>query len=150
MMKGRKTKQRQLILEELQKTTSHPSAEWLHRQVQEKMPRISLGTVYRNLTVLKEKGAIQELPRVGNQSRYDGNPAPHYHFLCIKCGRIDDIDAPALAAVGAEVAKRNSQYTIVGHHVQFYGFCPLCKGAEGGDLPPDNTKEAKGDGPDGD
>lgn len=135
MVKGRKTKQRQLILEELQKTTSHPSAEWLHRQVQEKMPRISLGTVYRNLTVLKEKGVIQELPRVGNQSRYDANPAPHYHFFCTKCGRIDDIVAPAQEEVSTEVAKTNSQYVIVGYHVQFYGFCPLCQGTEDGDGP---------------
>lgn len=127
MVKVRKTKQRRLILEELQKTTCHPSAEWLHRQVQAKMPRISLGTVYRNLAVLKEMGAIQELPRVGNQSRYDGNPQPHYHFLCVQCNRIDDLTAPALEEVSAAVAQQNKDYAILGHITQFYGYCPDCK-----------------------
>ncbi|MDD4658813.1 MAG: transcriptional repressor [Eubacteriales bacterium] len=127
MVKTRNTKQRQLILEELRGTKSHPSAEWVYQRVKAKLPNISLGTVYRNLAMLKEQEIIQELPRAGSQSRYDSNPNPHYHFLCLECGRIDDVELPYLEKFNLEVAEKLTEYEVLGHFAEFYGLCPQCK-----------------------
>ena len=70
----RKTKQRELILKTLRSTDTHPTADWIYEQVKKEMPNISLGTVYRNLGILKESGEILELNYGSKYSRYDGNP----------------------------------------------------------------------------
>jgi len=88
------TNQRQVILEELRKVTSHPTAYEIYLMVRRRLPRISLGTVYRNLDFLARCGMIQQLELKGTQKRYDGNPTPHYHIRCFNCGRIEDIDLP--------------------------------------------------------
>lgn len=116
-----------MILDELRCTKSHPSAEWLYQRVKMTMPNISLGTVYRNLAMLKEQEIIQELPRAGSQSRYDSNPKPHYHFLCLECGRIDDLEEPYQQELNSEVAGTLPEYVVLGHFAEFFGLCPQCK-----------------------
>ncbi|MCW3489855.1 Fur family transcriptional regulator [Dethiobacter alkaliphilus] len=119
------TKQRQMILEVLQNTKAHPTADWIYEQVRQAVPRISLGTVYRNLRVLKEMGDIQELNYGSTYSRFDGNPAPHYHFVCQDCGKVMDIDLPLLTDYDEQVAG-----TVGGqvdfHRMEFYGNCSDC------------------------
>ena len=96
----RNTKQRQVILQELQKLTSHPTAAALYRIVVRRLPKISLGTVYRNLDLLTKTGVIQKLEFGSEEARFDGNSTPHYHIRCVKCGRVDDIHRPPLDLVG--------------------------------------------------
>jgi Fur family ferric uptake transcriptional regulator len=88
--KMRMTKQRRLILDELRKKNDHPTADILYDRVRKHMPRISLGTVYRNLEILTALGEIQTLELSGTQKRYDGIPGKHYHIRCLHCGRLDD------------------------------------------------------------
>lgn len=126
MVRTRNTRQRQLIIAELQATKSHPSAEWIYKRVKAKLPNISLGTVYRNLAVLKDQKLIQELPRVGSQSRYDGNPKPHYHFVCVECGGVEDIETPFMKKLSAEVSKKLTEHNVQGYFAEFYGLCPQC------------------------
>lgn len=126
MVRTRNTRQRQLIIAELQATKSHPSAEWIYKRVKGKLPNISLGTVYRNLAVLKDQKLIQELPRVGSQSRYDGNPKPHYHFVCVECGGVEDIETPFMEKLSAEVSKKLTEHNVQGYFAEFYGLCPQC------------------------
>ncbi len=78
--KKRMTKQRKIILDVLKNTTSHPTADWIYDQVREVLPNISLGTVYRNLKVLKEMGEIMELDFGSTYSRFDGNPKKPLSF----------------------------------------------------------------------
>ncbi|MCJ7604005.1 MAG: transcriptional repressor, partial [Desulfobulbaceae bacterium] len=71
--KLRMTKQRQVILEELRKVKTHPTADDMYQMLRKKMPKISLGTVYRNLEILSESGIIQKLDVGGTQKRFDGD-----------------------------------------------------------------------------
>ena len=88
----RLTTQRQIILEELGKVTSHPTASEVYDMVRKRLPRIGLGTVYRNLELMAESGIILKLEVGGTQKRFDATVESHYHIRCSGCGRVDDID----------------------------------------------------------
>jgi Fur family transcriptional regulator, ferric uptake regulator len=122
----RHSRQRQVILEELQKLTSHPTAVGLYEIVRQRLPRISLGTVYRNLDLLTRTGIIQKLEFGGEEARFDGNLTPHQHVRCVKCGRVDDIHGPQLDLLGGAKHDFNG-YCVLGHRIEFFGVCPQCK-----------------------
>ncbi len=122
----RNTRQRQVILEELQKLRSHPSAATLHEIVRARLPNVSLGTVYRNLDLLARTGVIQKLNTGQNEARFDGITDLHYHVCCAQCGRVDDLlDAPA-DLVDRGIGELQG-FDILGHQLQFIGICPDCK-----------------------
>ena len=87
----RHSRQRQVILEELQKVTSHPTAVELHAMVRDRLPSVSLGTVYRNLDLLARLGQIEKHEYSSGEARFDANMAEHDHLRCIRCGRVDDL-----------------------------------------------------------
>jgi Fur family ferric uptake transcriptional regulator len=123
------TCQRRVILEELRKLDTHPSADELYAIVRRRLPRISLGTVYRNLEVLTRQGEIQKLELCGSQKRFDGRPDNHYHIRCSVCGRV--IDAPVSFAPGLEAQVRQvTDFKILGHKLEFIGICPHCQQAD--------------------
>lgn len=122
----RHSRQRQVILEELQKLTTHPTAVGLYEIVRQRLPKISLGTVYRNLDLLTRTGIIQKLQFGGEEARFDGSPTPHQHIRCVKCGRVDDIHGPPLDLLGGATDDFND-YCVLGHRVEFFGVCPRCK-----------------------
>ncbi len=121
----RMTRQRKVIMEELLRINNHPSADELYERVRQLIPRVSLGTVYRNLDVLSELGEIQRLELSGSLKRFDGNPRKHYHIRCMNCDRIDD--APLAFQKNIE-DKLNGEtdYKIMGHRLEFVGLCPAC------------------------
>jgi Fur family transcriptional regulator, ferric uptake regulator len=123
----RHTRQRQVILEELQRLDSHPTAAALYAIVRHRLPKISLGTVYRNLELLARLGMIQKLEFSGGEARFDGNVAQHDHLRCICCGRVDDLSALPLDLSGC-AANDCGGYQILGHRLEFFGLCPGCKG----------------------
>lgn len=125
----RMTKQRQCILEELRATKSHPTAEDVCQRVRRRLPRISLGTVYRNLEILSSCGMIQKLELAGWQRRYDGTVENHYHIRCVACGRVDDVDMDTLEFNDAELAEETG-YDIDSHRIEFFGRCSVCKGGK--------------------
>ena len=86
----RSTNQRQVILEEIKKSNSHPTADDIYESVRKRLPKISLGTIYRNIEILYENGLIEKIGPVSNQMRYDGITKNHYHIRCIRCGRVVD------------------------------------------------------------
>jgi Fur family ferric uptake transcriptional regulator len=126
----RHTRQRQVILEELQKTTSHPTAAQLYERVRARLPKISLGTVYRNLELLVQNGMARKLNLSGSHARYDGDVHDHYHIRCLECGRLDDIKAKSTDVNPAHV-KRLNGYKIVGHRLEFTGICKDCQNKHG-------------------
>lgn len=112
---------REAILKCLRSTTCHPSAEWVYTQLKPQIPDLSLATVYRNLARFRSEGAVQVIGCVDGEDRYDGNVAPHGHFICRGCGAVIDlppipVDAPDLAQVG-----RQESYSVT-----FYGRCNQC------------------------
>jgi Fur family ferric uptake transcriptional regulator len=121
----RMTRQRKVILEELKRSTAHPSAEEVYALVRKRLPRISLGTVYRNLEKLSELGEIAKLTFGGAINRFDPDPEEHYHIRCSLCDRV--VDAPmALLEDIEEHLTRKTEFKIIGHRLEFYGLCPEC------------------------
>jgi Fur family transcriptional regulator, ferric uptake regulator len=125
----RNTRQRQVILEELRKLKTHPTASGLYAIVRERLPKISLGTVYRNLEMLCEVGLVQKFEFGGGEARYDGTIDHHDHIRCANCGRLDDVCCPPLDLPG-DSANDLGGYTILGHRLEYFGVCPACQASE--------------------
>ena len=123
---SRNTRQRQVILGELQRLTTHPTALELFQIVRRRLPKISLGTVYRNLELLAEMAVIQKLATQGTEARFDGDPGSHHHVRCVECGRVDDVCSLPAEPVHYEVTSLGG-YKIVGHRFEFLGICPDCR-----------------------
>lgn len=119
------TRQRKLILETLRNMHTHPSADEIYEMVRRKLPRISLGTVYRNLDILSELGEIQKLELSGCLKRFDGNPEKHYHIRCINCDRLDDAPIAYMETLENRMPDECG-YKIVGHRLEFLGLCQQC------------------------
>ena len=102
----RMTRQRMVILEELRKVKTHPTADELYAMVRTRMPRISLGTVYRNLDFLTESKEILKLESAGSIRRFDGDTRPHQHVRCRVCGKIGDVIPPVPTLRASRSRKR--------------------------------------------
>jgi Fur family ferric uptake transcriptional regulator len=127
------TRQRQVILQELEKMKSHPTADEIYERVRKRLPRISLGTVYRNLETLSRSRHILKLELGGSQKQFDINaPNAHYHVRCTECGRLDDVAGEYLPDI-ENIFQDRSDYEITGHQLVLTGFCPRCKEAESQD-----------------
>ncbi len=120
----RMTKQRKVILEELRKVHSHPTADELYEMVRTRMPRISLGTVYRNLDFLTESGEILKIDAAGSIRRFDGDTRPHQHVRCRVCGRIGDV-MPPLPAPEVDAVEVDG-FQILSSRIEYEGICDRC------------------------
>jgi len=128
----RLTGPRRLILEVVQGTDIHPTADWVYRRVRRRLPRVSLGTVYRNLRLLVEQGLVKELPGTSGRhagasrlARFDGNTSVHHHFTCSECGRIRDLMEPVDRSLDRQMTARTG-LQISHHRIEFYGRCSAC------------------------
>lgn len=124
-MNYRKSKQREKILLLIQETKVHPTADWVYRKLKPKIPGLSLGTVYRNLSVLEEQGLIRTMA-LGGTDRFEGNITPHYHLVCDNCGIVADIEMPIYAEINRK-AGRMSSFKINRHRIDFFGLCEKCQ-----------------------
>ena len=122
----RKSKQREAILNFLRRTSSHPTAYHVYEAVRQEMPNISLGTVYRNLKLLRDEAEIIELDLAGSLSRFDGDLSSHYHFRCERCGRVFDVDEPVDLERNERVAKKTG-FRVSHHVLEFRGLCRDCQ-----------------------
>jgi len=127
----RMTPARRAILEALEATHCHPTADELHDSLRKSLPRVSLGTVYRNLEVMSRHRLIRTVEGAGGQRRYDAVLAPHHHIRCVRCGRVDDVEPADLSWLEGKL-KEESGYDVLGHVLVFEGICPACSAAEGG------------------
>lgn len=120
----RMTRQRKVILDELTKVDSHPSADEVYQMVRKVLPKVSLATVYRNLESLSEGGLIRKIEMTGSQKRFDAITRAHHHVRCTSCGRVADIhEGPETSHLEGSV---RSEFTITGHRLEFTGICPQC------------------------
>lgn len=123
----RQTKQRAAVIEVLRAARSHPDAAWIHAQVRQNLPSLSLGTVYRTLDALVAGGVVVTLERAGQATRYDYKRAgeDHHHAVCRGCGAIFDVDAGLLPPPPAAALPAGFQVTDV--RLEFIGVCPDCQ-----------------------
>ena len=124
-MRRRETRQREAILNILRSADSHPTADWIYDEVRKAIPKISKGTVYRNLKILREKGEISELSLSGTVSRFEGRQENHYHFTCDKCGQVFDLDEPVNNELEERVARKTG-FKVSHHQLEFRGLCKDC------------------------
>jgi len=142
MIKLSNTNQRRVIIEELKKLKTHPTADELYEIVRRKLPRISLGTVYRNLEALAEYGEIWKLEFAGKQKRFDGNTSKHSHLRCTVCGGVEDIDVPGAERLDSELSKLLAGRIRTGR-IEFYGYCKECASAMGFDSNGEESRTVK-------
>lgn len=121
----RHSHQRDVILEELRAAPTHPTADELYQRVRQRLPQVSLATVYRNLELLAEEGQIQKLELSGQQRRFDGEAAGHTHIRCLSCGAVADLDIEPARTPLAEV-RACTDYDVTGQRIEFTGRCPKC------------------------
>src|SRR5262245_1667443 len=119
----RLTGPRRVILEVVRATDRHPSVAAVYAEVRRRLPRVSLGTVYRNLRCLAAEGLVRERAEPAGL-RFDGNLAPHDHFTCVTCGRVLDIPRRRVAPPPHPPAPG---LRIMSHRVEFYGRCGACR-----------------------
>ncbi len=130
------TNQRKVILEELRKSAEHLSADELYIRVRGRLPGISISTIYRNLEELSKQGVIRKLEPQSTQKRFDANIQPHFHILCVKCGRIDDVPFSMVSKINEVIRDSEKQiekitgYDVIGYQLEFLGICPSCKKKE--------------------
>lgn len=121
----KKSKQRDLIKNFLMGRKDHPTADIIYMNVRQQLPNISLGTVYRNLTLLADIGEIQRL-RVGDGvDHFDADISPHYHFVCTECGNVVDLQMDNIDSIN-DIAGAGFDGKIAGHVTYFYGTCGNC------------------------
>ena len=125
-IRRRQTRQRAVILNELRKVKTHPTADSVFKMVRKRLPSVSFGTVYRNLNLLRDEGRILELTCGRYSCRYDADASNHYHFFCLGCKRVCDLDKPTLKKLDEQVSK-SSGVMVKYHRIDFYGYCKDCK-----------------------
>lgn len=119
------TPQRIAIVDYLLKTEDHPSAELIHKVVRKRYPMVSLSTVYKTLDLLREKKLVNEI-EVEGEARFDAHTDEHINLVCMKCGKIDDINEDSLKEIQVKAAKK-SKYLILKSNFELHGYCNNCK-----------------------
>ena len=119
-------RKRDAILTCLRQTTVHPSAEWIFTQLKPEIPDLSMGTVYRNLTLFKEQGVIASVGTVKGVERFDGNTDPHVHFLCTQCGAVVDLTGLAVPEELNKAAATETGGQVGTCQLTFTGICMEC------------------------
>ena len=119
------SRQRECIREYVRSCKEHPTADSIYGVMKEEFPNISLGTVYRNLSLLVELGEITKISIDNGPDRFDCNTKPHSHFICTHCHCIQDIEIPEIDCV-VEKASEDINGKISAHRTTFYGICKHC------------------------
>lgn len=119
------SRQRECIREYVRSCKEHPTADSIYGMMKEEFPNISLGTVYRNLSLLVELGEITKISIDNGPDRFDCNTKPHSHFICTHCHCIQDIEIPEIDCV-VEKASEDINGKISAHRTTLYGICKQC------------------------
>ncbi len=124
-MKRNFSSKRNAIYNTILSTNTHPSARWIYEQLKPDYPDLSLGTVYRNISLFKNEGMIRVVCNVNGEERIDGVTSPHTHFVCTNCGRVMDVmDDGGLSTESLSLIGKG--YTIESKLVIYYGKCSDC------------------------
>lgn len=126
-MESKHFRKRDAILTCVRQTTVHPTADWVYARLKPEFPDLSLGTVYRNLSYFKDQGLIASLGAVGGVERFDGNTAPHVHYICTRCCRVLDLQDIAVPVELRSAAAALTGGSVCGCRLTFTGVCGSCQ-----------------------
>ncbi len=120
------SKQREIILDTLNKNAIHPTAEALLEFLKRDDSNVGMTTLYRNLNQLADAGLIKKIDGLEPSAHFDHNTFEHYHFICEKCKKVYDIPS----SVAPDLVKNTTEATgfdITSHDIVFHGICSECK-----------------------
>jgi len=123
----RVTPQRLAIYRELTRRDDHPSAEAVCERVRMRRPNVALDTVYRAFRLFETLGLLRRIETDGERARFDANARQHQHFVCRRCGSIQDLDLPQMEAVRLPGAVRRAG-RVESMHLEIRGLCAACLG----------------------
>ena len=119
-------RKRDAILDYLRQSKAHPSAETIFTDLKAQIPDLAMGTVYRNLTLFKEKGLVSSVATVKGVERFDGNTDPHVHFICSGCDAVIDLDEMQVPESLRRLAAQCCGGQVDGCQLSFTGLCREC------------------------
>jgi len=122
----RVTPQRVAIFETLCERGGHPTVDQIYQEVRKRFPMISLNTVYQTLEALVEMKVVSPVVHGLEAARYETDPTPHHHAVCVMCRRIMDVVEPAFERIKPPRAVKD-QFQVLGHRVEFFGYCADCQ-----------------------
>ena len=121
------TFQRQVIYEAVVDSREHPTPELIYEHVRQRIPSISLGTVYKNVKTFLDSGVLKEVTLHHGSLRLEANMTPHHHVVCSSCRAIYDIDQSAVEPVQYSKREVPMGFSIEGCRVEFVGLCQTCR-----------------------
>jgi Fe2+ or Zn2+ uptake regulation protein len=125
-MQYRYSKQREAVMQLLDKKNYHPTVDEIYEIIKKKYPKVSLATIYRNVEQLTQMGKVWKIEIPNEPARYDGNMEKHYHIRCKKCGSVNDVWLKDKLFKIEEVESTLENFSITGVKVEFEGICDLC------------------------
>ncbi|MFA5055675.1 MAG: transcriptional repressor [Dehalococcoidia bacterium] len=122
----RMTPQRMMVLEAVEASDDHISAEEIFRQAHAKYPYLNISTVYRTLELLKSEGLVAESDLGGGRLVYHpAGKAHHHHLVCRKCGEVQDVDESIFDRLEDDLKKRYG-FKAELEHMAIFGTCKKC------------------------
>lgn len=119
------SRQRDAILENLMRRHDHPTADAIYQSLRSDFPKISLGTVYRNLNLMADMGKIRRIHCESGMEHYDCDTSDHCHYVCTECGSVTDLPVPIDPGLN-RLAMSAGIGSVDCHSLIFYGKCKQC------------------------
>lgn len=123
--------QRERIFRAVAESTQHPTANMVYDALKTEMPRLSLGTVYRNLNQLADAGRLRKIPLADGSCRFDKTTNTHSHIVCESCGCVADVTLPSFTSLEQAITDETG-YTLRSYDVVLRGLCKDCEQAVAG------------------
>lgn len=120
------TPQRTIILKYLISKRNHPTAETIFNEIKKEDSTISLATIYNTLDVLVKNNLVIEIAAPDEKQHFDYFAHPHYHVICTRCGKIEDVFDYSFTAIEND-AQQKTGYSISHSLMEIYGLCPECQ-----------------------
>lgn len=117
--------QRERIYRSVAESDQHPTANMVYDALKTEMPKLSLGTVYRNLNQLADAGRLKKIPLADGSCRFDKTTAAHSHIVCEECGGVADVALPSMQPL-AESVRQQTEYSLLSYDVVLRGVCKEC------------------------
>ncbi len=118
--------QRERIFRAVMESCEHPTANMVYEQLKTDMPRLSLGTVYRNLNQLADAGRLKKIPLADGSCRFDKTKEAHSHIVCETCGVVADVHLPSFQAL-EEAIETETDFSLKSYDVVLRGVCQHCR-----------------------
>ena len=119
------SRQREEIKRYLQQHRDHPTADRIYQDLHKDDPKLSLGTVYRNLALLVRMGEVRKISAGDGPDRFDGNLSGHHHFICVRCSRVIDVPVGDQDRIVREISEKTDA-RVDSLEIHAYGLCGTC------------------------